>query len=512
MDNLLRLCVAYVAVSVLLVGMAHNAWAESINVGIFGAGSAFGPNCMDADQCYLPGEIVIDVGDQITWINKDKTPHTVVGGMAVSEGPNDTMNSGIMYSGQTFSHVFAETGRYPYFCMIHPWMGGVIAVVDGDDQSIDTLYAPAALDVHTYLDGAFAFVIGPQSTLSVIDITDVANPAFVSAIYTEAAFDSPYGPFDVEIYDTPDATYALVTDGDRGYASIIDVTDPHTPVRIQTAWDDAHVGQITDIEIFTKSDRIYAMMGRLHTDSVQIFDITDTDTPDILALLENGQYNIDTIRHTNDIEIYETSDKIYAAISGHHNTLQIVNITDPDTPEGLAGLGNVQNATDEQYGWHAAVWTISDGIYAAVSNYYNNTVKIIDLTDAQMPHTVGVIYGMDTAQDESDVSWRPSKIEIHTDARYVYATVLGGTADSGSLRIINVSDPHMPIPLSMIPDHQNDNTVLKSPQDVDILRWDDDIYAVIADTGNSAIRIIDITNPNNPIPVSSIQNRALPDV
>jgi hypothetical protein len=31
-------------------------------------------------------------------------------------------------AGRTFSHTFEESGKYPYFCMVHPWMEGVVFV------------------------------------------------------------------------------------------------------------------------------------------------------------------------------------------------------------------------------------------------------------------------------------------------------------------------------------------------------------------------------------------------
>ena len=507
MGGLVHLCMAALAISALSAGVTHSAWAENTNVGMFGTGSALWPDCVDAAQCYLPGEVVISPGDQVTWINKDGAAHTVTGGSAISGGPNRTTDSGAVHAGETFSHTFEETGEYPYFCMIHPWMSGKVTVIDGTDRGFDALYAPAGLDVYTYRSGAFAFVTGPQNTLSVINITDTTNPVLAATVRNDAAFDSPRGPFDVEVYSASDTTYAMVTNGDRGHASIINVTNPYLPVPIQTAWQDMHDSelpeQITDIEIFSKADDTYALMGKFYTDEVQIVNITDPKAPNIVALLQNGQYGIDAIVHPNDIEVYETADKIYAVISGHHNTLQMVDVTDPHAPKGIAGLGNVQGADDEQYGWHVAVWAKSDMVYGMVSNYYNNTVKIIGITDPQMPHTIQDI------QSGFDALWRPGEIEIYTDAQKTYAIILGGTVDSGSLQIIDVSDPRMPASVSMILDQENAS--LESPRGMELLEWNDNVYVIVASAASNAIQVIDITESDSPEIVSSIQNRAAPD-
>lgn len=507
MGGLVHLCMAALAISALSAGVAHSAWAENTNVGMFGPGSTLWPDCVGAAQCYLPGEVAISPGDQVTWVNKDGAVHTVTGGAAISGGPNRTMDSGAVHAGETFSHTFEGAGEYPYFCMIHPWMGGKVTVIDDINRGFDALYAPAGLDVYTYGSGAFALVTGPQNALSIINITDAANPVLAATVRNDAVFDSPRVPFDVEVYGASDTTYAMVTNGDRGHASIINVTNPYLPLPIQTAWQDIHDSglseQITDIEIFSKADDTYALVGKFYADEVQIVNITDPKAPNIVALLQNGQYGIDAIVHPNDIEVYETTGKTYAAISGHYNTLQIVDVTDPRAPKGIVGLGNVQDAADEQYGWHVAVWAKSDMIYGMVSNHYNNTVKIIDITDPLMPHTIHDI------QDGFDALWRPGEIEIYADAQKTYAIILGGTADRDGLQIIDVSDPRMPASVSTILDQEDAS--LKSPRGVELLEWNDNVYVIVASAASNAVQIIDITEPDNPESVSSIQNRAAPD-
>ena len=40
-------------------------------------------------------------------------------------------------AGTTFSHTFESAGEFPYFCMVHPWMVGIVtvgeAMMDGDE-------------------------------------------------------------------------------------------------------------------------------------------------------------------------------------------------------------------------------------------------------------------------------------------------------------------------------------------------------------------------------------------
>lgn len=86
------------------------------------------------DDAYAPNPINAQVGDTVTWTNKDSQPHTVTSG----EGPNDP-NKGqgfdsspnftpLINAQGTFSHTFTEAGEFPYYCTLHPSMVGTVIV------------------------------------------------------------------------------------------------------------------------------------------------------------------------------------------------------------------------------------------------------------------------------------------------------------------------------------------------------------------------------------------------
>lgn len=85
------------------------------------------PGCEETNECFLPANISISVGDEVTWSNDDSAAHTVTSGLA-SEGPDGNFDSSLFMAGDTFSVTFDEAGEYPYFCMVHPWMTGNILV------------------------------------------------------------------------------------------------------------------------------------------------------------------------------------------------------------------------------------------------------------------------------------------------------------------------------------------------------------------------------------------------
>ncbi len=85
------------------------------------------PGCEETNECFIPYEVVIAVGGQVIWNNVDTAAHTVTSGNP-ADGADGKFDSSIFMSGATFSNTFDEVGEYEYFCMVHPWMSGIVQV------------------------------------------------------------------------------------------------------------------------------------------------------------------------------------------------------------------------------------------------------------------------------------------------------------------------------------------------------------------------------------------------
>lgn len=103
------------------------------------------PGCEENNECYTPYNVSVDIDGEVTWTNNDSAAHTVTSGTP-NDGPDGLFDSSLFTSGTTFSVKFTNDkfsdGDYQYFCMVHPWMEGVITVeaTTGDDdyESVDT--------------------------------------------------------------------------------------------------------------------------------------------------------------------------------------------------------------------------------------------------------------------------------------------------------------------------------------------------------------------------------------
>ena len=76
------------------------------------------------------GDASVKVLDFVRWENADTAAHTVTSG-PVKEGHDGLFDSGLFPPGQAFQYQFTEVGTYEYFCLVHPWMTGVVTVTSG---------------------------------------------------------------------------------------------------------------------------------------------------------------------------------------------------------------------------------------------------------------------------------------------------------------------------------------------------------------------------------------------
>jgi len=95
------------------------------------------PGCEETNECWDPAEITVGVGETVTWSNDDTAAHTVTSGSVDEGGPDGNFDSSLFMAGTTFEWTPDAEGEYPYFCMVHPWMAGMVIVGAGDGESME---------------------------------------------------------------------------------------------------------------------------------------------------------------------------------------------------------------------------------------------------------------------------------------------------------------------------------------------------------------------------------------
>ena len=88
---------------------------------------------------FEPGELTVQVGDTVTWVNKDPVDHTVTSGEpgeqgipGVEEGTKPKLDGlfdePLERAESTYSYTFEERGTFVYFCRVHAAMKAVVTV------------------------------------------------------------------------------------------------------------------------------------------------------------------------------------------------------------------------------------------------------------------------------------------------------------------------------------------------------------------------------------------------
>jgi len=95
------------------------------------------PGCEEFYECYIPYSVRVRPGTPLYWTNFDSAAHTVTSGTP-ADGPDGIFDSSLFELGERFEVTLNNTGTYPYFCMVHPWMIGKVIVHGSPVTSIPT--------------------------------------------------------------------------------------------------------------------------------------------------------------------------------------------------------------------------------------------------------------------------------------------------------------------------------------------------------------------------------------
>ena len=137
--HMMTLSILSVAV-IGLMAMTPAAFADHSEVTIVPAAGSGAPGCEEtADGCYIPGTATVDVGGVVIMSNTDSAAHTFTSGTP-DGGPDGVFDTSLLMVNNSFEWNPMTVGEQPYFCMVHPWMQGVIIVqeAEADNEMMET--------------------------------------------------------------------------------------------------------------------------------------------------------------------------------------------------------------------------------------------------------------------------------------------------------------------------------------------------------------------------------------
>ena len=223
--------------------------------------------------------------------------------------------------------------------------------------------------------------------------------------------------------------------------------------------------------------------------------------PEFADIVTPSPFGTTPVYKPRTVTPFEIDDFSYAVITGDGNSstlLSIANITNPNSPSVMSysntssGLGNI---------FYSHVFTINDSTYVMVSDNAADSVGIINISNPSSP-----VHLVNTSNGEYPKLDNPRGITTTTIGSFTYALV---TSFNGKgIQIINVTDPSKPSPVYYITDDADgyDYPKLKGAWSVTTTTIGSSIYALATAYSDSGVQIINITDPNLPLPVADITN------
>jgi len=117
--------VVIIVIGIIATVVGSSSGGASSNVVVNNALGSSTPGC--EPDCFIPTTTTIRAGGTITWVNGDTAAHTATAGTP-TDGPSGVWDSSLIMAGGSYSYTADTAGTYDYFCMVHPWMEGVVIV------------------------------------------------------------------------------------------------------------------------------------------------------------------------------------------------------------------------------------------------------------------------------------------------------------------------------------------------------------------------------------------------
>ncbi len=143
------------AIAAGIVAMTPAAFADHSEVTITPTPGSGAPGCEEtAEGCYIPSTATVDVGGVVIMTNTDSAAHTFTSGTPEG-GPDGVFDTSLLMVDGSYEWTPETVGEQPYFCMVHPWMQGLIIVQEAgaeetDDHTVELMVSIADSQV---LDG-----------------------------------------------------------------------------------------------------------------------------------------------------------------------------------------------------------------------------------------------------------------------------------------------------------------------------------------------------------------------
>ena len=341
---------------------------------------------------------------------------------------------------------------------------------------------------------------------------------------------TPEKPLYVNTFKIGTSTYAGV--GGAQGLFIVDITDIESPQFLSrtnsSGVNDNDVSITTFVEIDGYTYALSAASDfHIHTGGleyyshVMITNVSIPDSPDVLVTLSNGSDGYTKMRHPTSIATTTVGSSTYALVTSgssassatlagqsgkskvltYDDGIQIIDITNPSSPTPVLAISDDQDGYTELNGAASiTTTTIGSSTYALVASRDDSGVQIIDITDPTDP--IAVSAATDNQNNFTRLAGAYSIATTTIDSSH-YAIVVAPAGTDRGVQIINITNPNTPVAVSTF---TSDNLI--DAKSVTTTTLGSSTYAFVTSTYSDGVQILDITTPSTPTPVSHISDGA----
>ena len=175
------------AIAAGIVAMTPVAFADHSEVTVVPAAGSGSLGCDEVEYgCYIPGIATVDLGGVVIFSNTDSAAHTFSAGTAAA-GPTGEFDTSMVMAGNSYEWTADVLGEIPYFCMVHPWMTGLIVVQEVEAEEHTDEHADEVAEVHMEGTATATGMLSDGTTVSIWTSTPTAGEAMEISIEFEDA-------------------------------------------------------------------------------------------------------------------------------------------------------------------------------------------------------------------------------------------------------------------------------------------------------------------------------------
>jgi hypothetical protein len=305
--------------------------------------------------------------------------------------------------------------------------------------------------------------------------------------------------------------YAYVASRDDSGLSIIDISNSSNPIEVGYIQDDSQSGGQAHALLGAYGVCVsgnYAYVAAVFDDGLSVINVSNPASPTEEGYIQDkSQPNGTASAFDQPLNVFVSGDYAYVTCHGEGDGLSIINISDPSNPtqEGYI-QDNSHNGTATALHYPDAVWVT--GNYAYVITSADDSLSVIDISNSSNPVEVGYILDDESPETgEKAAHCLDLPIGLYVSGNYAY---VGSRFDS-ALTIIDISDPTSLVEVGYIQDNDPivDNDETDYPAGEATALWYANgvfvsgNYAYVA-SYEDAVSVIDISDPTDPCEVAYI--------